>query len=589
MAKFQIEANGKQYEIEAPDQASALKALQGFTGANTPIPPSNPMAADMPPAQPQGGDWERATLLPMEKNNATGERRLAWPQIAVDAGNAMALPGDVLAGKYTDPNDPNRLDYNNPELMGRGLTLSTLPMLGGGGMAKEAAKGGMSDQTRNILSRALKDSGIEPGQVGGKIAEIGPDAVMADISPRLQKIAQALATMPGPGQKTVLEALTARAEGRNARLAGDVTDTLGPAPVPSQVLAGNKANMDALGPEYEELFKYAKAVDSTPIAEELDAAIINLRGDAQTAVKKVRGMLNLYGEDLLDPNPRTLFETRNAIDGMMATETNPKAIGALTAARKQIDEELARSVPDIKQVDAKYAELARQNEALGEGSKILRTGPEALRPSEVVEQMVSGANPQGMSVGPSGVPFRLSQGARADIDRLIGTKANDLQALKSLIGGEGDWNRAKLAAVFGAEKADKLLSIITREMKYQATEADALTGSRTQVLKAAQDEINGKEKGAGIFENLFNFRPGSAAASAADKGLGWVGDVRRSGVNKQIAELLMSNDPSVGGKLGYQPWAITQAAPSAGVKAELGSEDVRQNTKQLARLLMLGQ
>lgn len=556
--------------------ALANARLRAKGGGNTEITPANPMAAEMPAAAQEGGDWERATLLPLEKNRETGERRLAWPQIAVDAGNAMMLPNDVMKGKYTDPNDPNKLDYNNPELIGRGLSFATLPTLGGGGAGGGAAAA-TATPGRNAVMRALKDSRIPAGKVGEHMAGIGPDAILGDISPQLQKIVQALATMPGPGQKTVLDALTARAEGRNARLAGDVTDTLGPAPVPSQVLAGNKANMDALGPEYQALFKGAKAVDSTPIAHALDAAIVNLRGDAQKAVKQVRGMLNLYGEDLLDPNPQTLFETRQAIDGMLATEANPKAIGALSAARKQIDDMLAGAVPGIKEVDAKFAELARQNEALGEGGKILRTGPEAQRPSEVVEQMVSGANPQGLAVGPSAVPFRLSQGARAEIDRLIGTKANDLQALKSLVGGEGDWNRAKLVAVLGAEKADKLLSIITREMKYQSTEAGALTGSRTQVLAAAQKEIEGEQKGPGIMRNLADFRPGSAAAAAADKTLGWVGKARRGAVNEDIARLVASQDgdalaQTLGGN-GSAMKSIMRAAPVTGVKGSILERD----------------
>lgn len=573
--------------------AIASARLRAQQGGGNEIPIENPMAVDEPAEiATSEDDWRRATLLPVAKNQRTNETRWDWPQIAVDFGSAVMLPNDVLQGKYTDPNDPNRLDLNNKELIGRALTLSAIPALGGTGApgVGSMAAGGMSDQTRNILSRALKDSGIQPAQVGGKIAEIGPDAVFADISPRLQKIAQALATMPGAGQKTVLEKLGARAEGRNARILGEVDETLGAAPVPSQVEAGIVANKDALGPEYQAVFKGAKAVDTTQIANDLDAAVVNLRGDAQAAAKKVRGMLNITGNaDTLDPNPRTLFETRNAIDGMLATEANPKAIGVLTDARKQIDGMLAQAVPGLKEVDAKYTELARQSGALKAGGTILDNGKTALRPSEVIEQMVTGANPQGLGVGPSAVPFRLSQGARAEIDRLIGTKVNDLQALKSAVMDEGDWNRAKLAAVFGQEKADKLTNIILREMKYQATEGDALAGSRTQILKAAQDEIKGAEKKPGIFENLANLRPGSAAASAADKGLGWVGDARRAGVNKQIAELLMSNDPAVAASLGYKPWAATRLAPNVGAKAELGSEDMRKRTRDLAKLLMLSQ
>lgn len=42
MATFEIEANGKTYEIEAPDQASAVKAFQSFSGGGQPQTPQEP-------------------------------------------------------------------------------------------------------------------------------------------------------------------------------------------------------------------------------------------------------------------------------------------------------------------------------------------------------------------------------------------------------------------------------------------------------------------------------------------------------------------------------------------------------------------
>jgi hypothetical protein len=43
--------------------------------------------------------WDRATLLPMETNRQTGERRMAAPQAAMDLLSALMLPGDVAQGK----------------------------------------------------------------------------------------------------------------------------------------------------------------------------------------------------------------------------------------------------------------------------------------------------------------------------------------------------------------------------------------------------------------------------------------------------------------------------------------------------------
>jgi hypothetical protein len=75
-------------------------------------------------------------------------------------------------------------------------------------------------------------------------------------------------------------------------------------------------------------------------------------------------MLNIPGTDQLDPHPGALLATRNAIDGMMANEANPQVIRQLTMARQAVDGELGKAVPGIKDVDAKFQELARQSDAL---------------------------------------------------------------------------------------------------------------------------------------------------------------------------------------------------------------------------------
>ncbi len=541
------------------------------------VPATNAAAGPWDKFKGKGAEeWERAVLLPMETNKETGERRLAWPQIAVDVGNAFMAPGRALQGEYGVEIDPatGRMTTITNDMIKDTLALSAIPALGGTGavtadMALEAT-GGIPRAARSLINRAMKDDQVPVSEVVTRLEDLGPDAVLADLGPRLQKQAQAIATMPGAGQKTVLDVLTARAAGRNARVTTDVNETLGAAAVPSQVLSANRVNMEALRPEYEDAFRFARAVDTRPIAENLEAQAVNLRGAGQQAAIRIRQMLDIHGaEGNLDPNPRTLFETRNAIDGMMATETNPKAIGVLTEARRMIDEQLQAAVPGIKQVDAKFAELARQNEALGEGSMLLAAGKEARHPAEVVEQMMAGANPQGLGVGPSAVPFRLSQGTRAEIERLIGTKANDLQALRQAVGGEGDWNRAKLAAVFGADKADRLLAIISRELRYQALEQDALAGSRTQVLKAAQDEIAGTEPKTGFFQSVGNLQFGTAGARAADAGLGWAARSRRAATNSAVADALMSrNRENLSRQLLYGgPSLLGEMAPSATAKA----------------------
>lgn len=361
--------------------------------------------------------------------------------------------------------------------------------------------------------------------------DIGPDAVLADLAPRLQGQAQAIATMPGPGQQRVVDTLRLRAAGRDARIIDDVNGTLGPATTPTQFQAGIKDAKTALAPEYQKAFEGARRVDTGDIALGLESIAVNSRGEAQAVANQLRKMLNVTGTDQLDPAPQTLFEVRRAIDGMFDTVQDGNARRVLSETRKQVDALLAQAVPGIKDVDAKFAALAKKGEAFDTGQTILDSGRTALRPPEV-ETIVRTATPE--------VLDGLSAGARAEIDRIIGTTANDLTALKRALGGEGDWNRARLAAVFGQEKADRLLKVVAREMRYQDLEKDALGGARSQKLKAAQDEINGVEPKAGIVQSLADIKPGTAAKVALDKGLGWAFRANRGATNAAVADALMS-------------------------------------------------
>lgn len=326
------------------------------------------------------------------------------------------------------------------------------------------------------------------------LGRLGPDAMLADVSPEWMAVARGAAARPGT-RDTVVDALTTRDAGKNARLAGDLDASLGRAPVPSQLQAGIRASQDELGPEYRRVLGGASRVDTADLARDLEEASINMRGPAQKAVRSVRQMLDVTDNPgVLDPNPSVLFETRQAIDGLLSTEVDPKAVAALTSARQRVDSELSRAVPGIKEVDARFAELARQSEGLQRGSQLLDGGKTAIRPQELGQEFAAAAEPQGKQVGPSAVPLRLQQGLRAEIDRVAGTNANDPIALNRLVKGEGDWNRAKLGQVYGDEAANRALGAIDREVAFRNTTNRVTGGSDTGMTQGFRTFLDRAEK-----------------------------------------------------------------------------------------------
>lgn len=388
--------------------------------------------------------------------------------------------------------------------------------------ARAAARAaGLEPKSLMYVTRAATDDGLDATAIQSRLADMGPDAVLADLGPNLQHQAGALAATPGRAQEVVRKALVDRQAGANTRIGAAIDDNLGPRSiVPSEVEATIQGNQQALGPQYGEVFRNARAVDTAPIAGELESQIVNLRGEGQRAAQRVRGMLDINGAPgNLDPNPGTLFQTRQAIDGYMATETNPQAIRVYANARQQIDDMLANAVPQLKEVDANFAELARQREALQRGQTVLSSGREAPRPSELVNEVQQGAQPQGLQIGPSAVPLRLSQGARAEVERIVGTNSNDVAALNRLIKGEGDWNRARLATLFGQDKADRLIKVLDNERVYADTANTVTRNSETAARMAAQGELGvGGQSG---FSTLDSFKAGgirgAARSAAVDK------------------------------------------------------------------------
>jgi hypothetical protein len=246
-------------------------------------------------------------------------------------------------------------------------------------------------------------------------------------------------------------------------------------------------------------------------------------------------MLNAAGTDQLDTSASTLFQTRQAIDGLLATENNPRAIGELTAARKAVDAELARAVPGVKDVDGMFQELARQRDALQRGGQVLDSGKTATRPSELAQEITDAANPAGTFVGPSAGPMRMREGARAEIERIVGTNANDVVALNKALRSEGDWNRDKLRLLFGQDKADRMLKVLDAERVMEATRNRVVGNSETQATKGFSEFIDNASRPTRVDPNMSFF---GALVAGAKKGVDRLSGNRAEAQAEMFAEAL---------------------------------------------------
>lgn len=487
--------------------------------------------------------------------------------------------------------------------MGTGLAAPILgPLVGKGAKAVAdkinlgavARALGLDKKALSLMADAARRDALD-ATTPAQLAQLGPDGMLLDLGPNMRHTAAGIASLPGEGKNIVRGAIEARDAGANQRIRGALDQELGPAPIPSRINAGIETNQTALSPEYRTALENSGPVDTLPIARYLDREAQALRGDAQKGIQRIRAMLDhvITPEEIgraratgapppvagLETNPATLLETRKAVDGMLETVTETNARNALTTARQAIDDELRASVPGIKEVDAKYAELARQREAVGHGQQVLSSGRESPRPAELADEFRQGALPQGMQVGPSAVPVRLREGARAEIERIVGTNANDRVALQRLIKGEGDWNRDRLTTLFGADRTKKIIDLLDREKLFADTSQIVTRNSESAARIAAQDALTGETgRGFGIPQAYMAGGAPGAARAAGYKGVEKVVDALR-GLKNEKALSQIATSLTSGGR--------QSAVLNALMKVNAGSPLQQSQVDRVARALLL--
>lgn len=444
-----------------------------------------------------------------------------WQRAGMGLMSGLGLAGGDAAARGGDWEE-----VRNAALMGGGIgAVAPLAERALSPIARMLFGGYNPSASVSKVAQSLDNAGIDPAAIAQRLDDLGPDAMLLDLSPNLTTQGGAIAASPGRGQTTLREAVTSRQQGANARIQGDVDAALGPAISPRAFGQGIDDAQSRLSPVYENAFANARAVETDAIALNLDSAAVNMRGEAQNVARSLRDMLNVHGEDVLDPNPRTLFEVRKAIDGMFSTTQDGNARRLLSETRKLVDSELAAKVPGIKAADAEFKKLAETRGAFEQGQSALDSGRTALTPSDLQAQ-TAGAQPH--------IVDAMSQGARSEIDRIIGTTANNVTALKSALKGDGSWNRDRLVTLFGKDKADRLLSVLEREQAFANSFNRIVGNSETAARQAAQKDLAPQQFSFDVQRLLFGL-PEKAANAAARS--------RSEAVNAQIADMLTGRAP----------------------------------------------
>lgn len=153
-----------------------------------------------------------------------------------------------------------------------------------------------------------------------------------------------------------------------------------------------------------------------------------------------------------------------------------EARAALLARRRELGRASlpdGGKLPDLKAIDAELAEIQARSDALRSGRKVFATGEDAVHPVAFEEQW-NALTP--------GRQADTRQAARADIDRRVGTQAQDPAALRQAI-PDVEWNNANARRIFGKEPTDNVSNAMAREVRFAETMQDVRNG-----LGAAPDK-----------------------------------------------------------------------------------------------------
>lgn len=491
---------------------------------------------DAAPASSGGDAWRRGILAPIEKNTETGAFRPAVPQIALDAWGALTLPGDVVAGKVPDLMPGTSFRDMSDETAHRAFDLSGMATVG----VPAGPPGLMTPQGQrppSPVADALRRDGLGAQQINEGVAALGPGGRVMDLGPSTQGLTTAIARTPGEGQSNITNFLRERAFEARDRIQPQVDDILGPSLSTGQFSANLRDLRSATSPLYNTAFDNASPVNVQPIVSSVDDLIGQTVGTGQSRLQSVRNMFQ--SGDALTEDPRILFAIRNEIDDLLDSPDVGRVASNLRDVRAAVDAELAAKVPGIKDADARWQEIARQQEGFDSGRSIFQQGQEAVDPRDLGPRLEQGVVPAGQFIGPSGETFALSQGARNELDRLIGTGSQNRTNLATAIRGDGSWNRQKLSQLFGEEKADQIIRLFDSEARMAQTEAQAIGGSVTASAQAAQRSIEPRSVIDPIIDGPFLVNPGNAARRIAQLISGPMGRRAADSRNSEIARLLM--------------------------------------------------
>lgn len=425
-------------------------------------------------------------------------------------------------------------------------------LLGGTIPLAAKATGQVYSGVRGLLSRGpegiskgaakLLYPAIEADTAAGMRANsrrLGDQAMLADLGDSTLGTLQGLVLNSPEAKTAAYGALRNRNNLANQTIQRDFDNVLGRAEDPlmaSERIAAERSRVDSLN--YPAAKSAAPSLDITHIIDDVSQGIDKTaRGtNERKALESVLKMLQRKEKDgtlTAQDDVNIIHDIRQEIDNVIEHGTPglgvpatvlQKTQGRLKTVRNQIDEVLKNDVPGFREADIASARLANRQDAVKRGTQVLDSGKTAMTP-ERLNIEYAGMEP--------GERAAFAKGARGEIDRLIRNRANDIEAGKNIIKGEGDWNRDRLSTVFGQQAADDVINSIERQIKFRDTYNKVVENSQTAQRQAAAKAIKPEPTSEIINPNM---TLSGAVGTAGKKAAQWIADSMRRDPTERFGE-----------------------------------------------------
>lgn len=584
MPIFEIEGpDGQVYEVDAPDENSAISAFQGQSKPSNGAPEwaenidaygrglANGASFGFLDYAGAGARWLGGKTLPW-RSEVTYDEALREVK-GQDAALAAEYPIADMAGNITGAVGTGLgLQNAGATLIGRGAPAAmsgfggvaartgvaagegagygALTALGndqdvgtgtvvgallgaGGNVAGELAQGaanlfrGPQDRAATYLSQAAQMDGITPQSGAARLSELGPEGVLADLGPNMSMQARGAYTRPGEAQTIIRDSLVTRGNNAGQRIEGAVNQSLGNQTnvlqTADDIIAARRAVAKPL---------YDVALP-TPVPQSDELTALLQRPSAQSALKQAQNNILDRGGvfDLKNPTVELLDEVKKALDDVIepARRAGEGAkVSTLTTLKNDIVKFADNVSPEYAQARQAFQGPTQVINALEDGQKVFSN---SLTPQQLSRDLAALDDASREA---------YIQGARQQVQNVMGTARNDANAARALF--DKGYNREKLTLLLGAEEANNLIRSIDAENAFVGTRGAVLGGSNTVPSANASELVAGGQSSPGFLRNFANFNYGDAAGQVIDSLIGGALNSRNSATNAEIARLLMSQN-----------------------------------------------